>query len=284
MEELAAAAAAARADEEPPELDVDPADMERNAVYSDYEEGPEEVDDEADAAHPGGEDGDVQPEAQDERPEEEEVAEAVDEAEGGAAAAPSTPNSVAALKVEELKLHLKWRGLPLDGLKAALAERLQKALDDNVPVLDVLPDARRGRPPATAGASGVTAGSSAAAREPAVEWEPLDASEIDRPVWTGPPGKFEPDPALGLTSATHPFDYMCKFYEPKDREEQVQNSIRYQGYLKQEFAEKMPYKRAGDMTMARNSLAHSMLLLQVASRRVGADGCKVVAARLCQTR
>ena len=32
MEELAAAAAAARADEEPSELDVDPADMERNAV------------------------------------------------------------------------------------------------------------------------------------------------------------------------------------------------------------------------------------------------------------
>ena len=55
------------------------------------------------------------------------------------------------------------------------------------------------------------------------------------------------------------------FYEPAAREEQVQNSIRYQGFLKMELGDKMPYKHASDMTMKRNSLAHCMLLLQAAT-------------------
>ena len=233
-------------------LPVDPDDAARPTVQSDDENGLEEPDAEDDGTPPGG----VEADHEEEQAEGEgDATPAAGDAPSPSEQAPPPPADVAKLKVGDLKLQLKWRGLPQDGLKAVLADRLQKALDDNVAVLDALP----GSASVEGGDGGGTA---AVARQPAIEWEPLDASKVDRPMWTGPQGKFEPSADLKLTPSSHPFEYMNAFYESEARDEQVINSIRYAGHLKQELADKMPYKEASDMTKARNSLAHGMLLLQ----------------------
>ena len=154
-------------------------------------------------------------------------------------------SDIISLKVDQLKMHLKWRGQSLDGLKAELRSRLDWAVANKIPVLSTLP-------------GGSVCSAAVAAR--AAEWEPLDPSMIDRPVWTGAEGKFEPN--INASSRTHPFAYMCEFYEPEACKEQESNSIRYACHLKAELLDKMPYKQASDMTMARNSLAHATLLLQ----------------------
>ena len=106
------------------------------------------------------------------------------------------PVSIATLKVAELREHLLWRGLALTGNKPKLAERLQKAVNERMPM----------RTPEQMSAGGVTAETQQESG-PKVKWEKVDSSKIDRPVYTGPE-KFTPNPALGWTPDTHPFSYM----------------------------------------------------------------------------
>ena len=243
MDGLAAAAAAARDAEAVPETLIEPEDLVRGELESDGEDGPDEPDEEADATPPGGHEG---------GPEDPATAQEPDQAGGapdvvaGAEAAPPPPEDLPKLKVAELKLHLAWRGLSEAGLKADLLERLTQALADNVAVLEALPG--RARP------SG-----GAASAAPQELWQALDATQVDRPVWTGPDGMFEPT-NKDLKSTTHPFEYMDEFYPKSFREQEVTNSKRYRGFLK--LMDNDVYPGAADMTLATNALAHSTLLLQ----------------------
>lgn len=246
MDALSEAAEAARAAAEAPEIVLDPDDAGRDALPSDDECGPADQDDEADAAAPG------------------DVADQEDEEDDGAApaaapapapvpapaattVAPQLPPSIATLKVADLKEHLAWRGLSLSGKKEELNARLQKAVDEHVPVLTA--EQRFG----TAGAP-----PAAAARLP--QWEPIDATKINRPVFTGS-DLFTPNPDLGWTSKTHPFEYMNGFYPQSVRTTEVDNSKRYRGWLKC-MLDLDVYAGMPDVSPRTNSLAHALLLLQ----------------------
>jgi hypothetical protein len=246
MEELAAAAAARQAAPELEERAVDPADADRACLPSDDEDGPPEVDEDYDAAAPDG--------ADDEEPDDAQPDDAAAPATVSAAAPggdalpvpPILPASIATLKVAELKEHLLWRGCATNGLKAELATRLQKALDDKATLLT----------PQQMATKGVTAATQEAGAK--VKWEPIDPAKVDRPVYTGAE-KFEPNPALGWTHKTHPFVYMDGFYPKSVRDLEVANSTRYHGWIKAMYNEIYPGYKA---TTRINSLAHSMLLLQ----------------------
>lgn len=245
MEALAATAAAAERADEAGDMPLDPLDHERGGLPSDDEDGPlgddeeDEEDEEAEeAAAGGGGNG---------------AAAGTDAAEptaddGQAMAPPELPADVGTLKVDELKLHLWWRKLPQMGLKVELAAKLRKAIEDKVP-LRTVEEARTGggaRQPAAGGA----------ARQ---QWEPVDASKIDRPVYTGAE-KFTPRADLGLSHATHPFTYMEQFYPKSVRDLEVSNSAKYRGYVK--LHSKEVYVGLPDVSVRTNSLAHAMLLCQ----------------------
>lgn len=243
MDALSAAAEAARAASEETEVPLDPDDATRNVLPSDDEEGPEEKDDETDAAPPGGADEMDEDDAGGAAP-----ADAPAPATAPATAtAPQLPVDVGTCKVAELKEHLKWRAQPQSGLKPELLARLRQAIADNVPVLtgDQL-YGQGGAPPA------------AEPRMP--QWEPIDASKINRPVYTGS-DKFIPNPDLKWTSRTHPFDYMNGFYPVSMRTTEVENSKRYRGWLKCMLDLDL-YAGQPDISPRTNSLAHALLLLQ----------------------
>ena len=233
------AAAVARVAEEPSDIPLDPTDAARRCLDSDNEEGPADVDEEEDAMPPGG------------LPAEVNHAEAMDVEEAPANTpapaevhcAPELPVDIKTLKVAELKTHLWWRTLPTAGKKDELQMRLQKAIDDKTPL----------RHAADA------ANAPAAVESAASQWEPLDSSKITRPAYTGSE-KFVPNPSLGLTPHTHPFEYMNSFYPKKMRDQQVKNSELYRGYVKMQ--DKEVYKGLPDISAHTNSLAHSVLLLQ----------------------
>ena len=246
MEELAAAAAARQAAPELEERAVDPADADRACLPSDDEDGPPEVDEDYDAAAPDGADDEEPDDAQ---PDDAAAPATVPAAAPGGDALPVPPilpASIATLKVAELKEHLLWRGCATNGLKAELATRLQKALDDKATLLT----------PQQMATKGVTAATQEAGAK--VKWEPIDPAKVDRPVYTGAE-KFEPNPALGWTHKTHPFVYMDGFYPKSVRDLEVANSTRYHGWIKAMYNEIYPGYKA---TTRINSLAHSMLLLQ----------------------
>ena len=146
-----------------------PDDEERPGCESDDEREPEELDDDEDAMPPDG-----YPE--DEEAADGEAGEEDDEAEEAAAASGETGDSlselgeeqrpaevnaeltvegVAKLKVPELKLQLKWRGLSQTGKKPELVTRLKEAVGQGWPVKATLPRSGRGRQAST-GAAGST--------------------------------------------------------------------------------------------------------------------------------
>ena len=229
------------------EAGVVPEDQEREVLPSDDEDGPADPDEEDDALAPG-----------EQREEEagETQAEAAAPAEAAGEAAAAGPPALqddwqAKLKKPELQEQLRWRGLDTGDNKPELIARLQKAIDERVPVLASLPDKSSG------GASG---SSGARSEKSKVQWEPIDSDKISRPDYGNGPDKFVPNPDLKLEPETHPFDYMCAFYPKTLRELEVENSERYRAWLK--VFRKEIYKAAPPMDMRINSLAHSMLLLQ----------------------
>lgn len=237
---------------------VDPDDLLREDVDSDVEIGPEDPDAEDDALPPGGypEDDpmDVAPVAAETVAEPPVVAAVpLEPAAPAAATCPPLPSNLNLLTVPKLREQLKWRGLDTSGLKAALHKRLKDAVQKSVPILDSLPEAPAAGP-------APRQRSAAAVEEQAALWEPIDVSQIDRPVWTGPEESFEPAPDLGLKSSSHPKLYLDSFYDAGDRREQVTNSIRYRGWLK--LNDNNTYAHAPDMTVKLNALAHATLLLQ----------------------
>ena len=245
MDELAAAAAAAQAADDAPAPALDPDDEARGDLESDEEEGPPEVDDDDDATPPGGLPTDAVDEDDNDA---EEIAEtaAAAAAPAGVPAAdgpPDLPPDIKTLKVADLKVHLWWRKQIQSGNKPDLVARLQKAIDENVPL--------RGVEEAVNAPSGGVAQSA--------QWESLDSTKIERPVYTGSE-KFVPNPRLGLTPQTHPFEYMNAFYPKKIRDLEVKNSEIYRGHVKTQLKE--VYKGQPDITERTNSLAHGVLLVQ----------------------
>ena len=107
------------------QVPIDPDDDERNEVDSDNELGPEEVDEDDDA---------MPPEGLAEYAKEQDDGAAIAGADDANAAAPPeqhpermlalalSASDIISLKVDQLKMHLKWRGQSLDGLKAELTE------------------------------------------------------------------------------------------------------------------------------------------------------------------
>ena len=157
------------------------------------------------------------------------------------------------LKVADLKLHLQlqWRGLATDGKKDKLKTRLADAVSHQVAVLDQLPGkARR-----------TTAAGPSSRSEP-VEFEPIDRSKIERPVWTGPKGKFEPADHLDLTPDSHPMAYFNAFYDSSMRKDIVQNSIKYQGFLQMSKGAEARHPDAPRMDLRSVAFFHATLLLQ----------------------
>ena len=132
MDELAAAAqAAVPADEGANPSPDDDHDPQRGDLPSDDEEGPGDPDEDDDSMPPGDVDACGLP--VDEPDDGAALGDpAVGAAGGGtpteqaAAGAPELPPTLGTLKVEELKEHLRWRGLALAGNKAALLERLSE--------------------------------------------------------------------------------------------------------------------------------------------------------------
>ena len=130
------------APEEAPPLPIDEDDLGRQAVESDDEWGPDIIDDEVDALPPDGLLG--------ENDATDDAAAAGGEAEAADAAAEPHPDKIKALalkqeevgglKVKELVMHCKWRGLPETGKKAELGQRLMQAFRERVAVLDKLPE------------------------------------------------------------------------------------------------------------------------------------------------
>lgn len=246
MDVLRAAAAAVTRAEAEDEAQGPPVDT-PDGLPSEDEDGPWEDDDDVDA----GVDGEEQAE-NDEVEQQQPDAEAA----GGTAAAelvvPQLPTSIGTLKVDDLKRHLWWRNLSQKGLKPELAKRLEQAIGDEVPVMSV-DEARSlvasGKAPPAAAAENT-------------QWEAVDQSKIDRPVYTGEE-KFVPNPSLRLQSHTHPFVYMESFYPQSLRKLEVENSDKYRGYIKSQGKE--VYRGMPDISMRTNSLAHATLLCQGAS-------------------
>jgi len=135
---------------------VAPDDLERDALPSDDESGPENPDPESFAGDDAGAD-----DTEEEEPQIDALAVAAVAVTGGSVAAmPALPTAAAGaaapgvprppglhalteadaskLKVPELKMHLVWRGLSDAGLKPVLQERLYDVLRRGVPLLDVL--------------------------------------------------------------------------------------------------------------------------------------------------
>ena len=252
MDALVDAAAAADAADADADVVQDPA----NGLPSEDELGPleDELDDDAEA-----DDDEDEADAADEAA----PAADVDAPPAAAAAAdlptpPVLPADIGTLKVDELKDHLAWLGQPVPRvLKAELQALLRAAIDDpNVKQLTPQQmyakrtgTAAAGRPPAAAAA-------------PQLQWEPLDTTKVDRPVFTGS-DKFVPNPSLGLKQSTHPFIYMSHFYPKSMRDLEVVNSGKYRAYCKLHGTE--VYKHLPDITARTNSLAHAALLTQGAN-------------------
>ena len=243
MEALAAAAEAALEDVEDggPGVHNDDREAERGDLPSDDEEGPHDPDEDADALPPGNVD------AAGDHFEDEDVAreEAGQEETGAAGSCPPLPESLSSMKVEEFKEQLRWRGLAVGGNKAELKARLEQAISDGVAVLETLTD-RAGR-------------AAAAQATESSRWEALDASKIDRPVYTGR-DKFVPKAELGFTPTTHPFEYMEAYYPAAIRDLEVDNSNRYRHHLAANYTEIYPTAKKIDVKT--NSLAHAMLICQ----------------------
>ena len=241
---------ASRGEAEPP--DVDPEDLARPGVDSDCEEGPLDPEEDDDSRPPADEDLDAGEQPADEVGAADQAPAA---AEDGVAedqqSAPALPDDISKLKVAELKLHLQWRGLATSGKKDELKARLADAISQNVAVLDQLP-----------GGAPRTAAAGPSRRSEPVEFEPIDANKIDRPVWTGPVGKFEPADHLNLAPDSHPMTYVNAFYDPSMRGEIVQNSIKYQGFLQMSKGAEAPYPDAPRMDLRSVAFFHATLLLQ----------------------
>ena len=220
---------------------MDPDDMVRGAVESDDEDGPLNPEPEADAQPPDDTALDMEEESED-------VADAPPRA-------PDLPARVTTCKGDELKQHLWWRNESTAGNKSELLARLQAAIDSAKAVRSDEEVARmlsKGKLPDVAGYNPT--------KKSAIQWEPVDSSKIDRPVYTGPE-KFIPAPSLGLLPETHPFTYMDSFYPKQMRDLEVTNSIEYRGWLTATTGVKL-YDTEADVRTRINSLAHATLILQ----------------------
>ena len=217
---------------------INPDDAAIVGVPSDDEDGPDELDDDAD----------VQPQAPNEAPAGA-VADGQQERDS-ATSPPELPTSLETLRVIDLKIHLWWRQQPISGNKAELAARLEKAIGDGAALRTTAEAAEAGGCPHVAAAGN------------SVEWEAVDAAKIERPTYDGSK-KFVPNPRLGWTPATHPFTFMDGFYPASRRVKQVDNSKRYRGWLN--ACGKHIYPHHPDISVRTNSLAHALLLCQGAS-------------------
>lgn len=255
MDVLSAAAAATPAvADTPADPAVVPDDDERAELPSDDEEGPDDVDDEADARAPG----DAEDEDDEDEPPPTTAAAAAATGVSSSASGiggnancdlvpPQLPTDIGTLRVADLRQHLWWRKQPTTGNKEPLKQRLQESINRG-DALRSVEDAR------AAGNAPVEAGGAAK-----VQWEPLDASKVTRPTYTGA-DKFTPRADLGLTHWTHPFEFMDAFYPKSLRDLEVANSARYRGYIK--MVGKEIYPGRPDISVRTNSLAHAMLLCQ----------------------
>ena len=243
MDALRSAAAALEAESDGDDDGAidDEYDPARGELPSDGEDGPDEHDDAEDARAP------------DEEVEGEEGADAEPQVAEEVTTAPTPPEQspeVRALVVPALKEHLMWRGVKPVGLKAALQEKLREVIATPVS-MEVYVEA---------GGNRVAAAQPAGGAAPKVTWKKIDPSEINRPVFTGPDGRFVPKAALGWTPATHPFNFMDAFYTKEVRDLEVENSKRYRGWIKAMHTE--IYAGAADPTTRTNSLAHAVLIIQ----------------------
>ena len=187
--------------EPPPGPSVSPDDEERPGCESNDEREPEELDDDEDAMPPDG-----YPE--DEEAADGEAGEEDDEAEEAAAVASETGDSlselgeeqrpaevnaeltvegVAKLKVPELKLQLKWRGLSQTGNKPELVARLKEAVGQGWPVKATLPRSGRGRQASTGAAGSAGRPAANAARWKALRRSSSSSGGSSRsPSWWAP--------------------------------------------------------------------------------------------------
>ena len=168
-----------------------------------------------------------------------------DKADAAVEIPPTLPTTLETLKVPELKEHLRWRGLGQSGTKSELRARLEQAIKDGVQLIDA-PCSSSGR-------------AAAKHRAESAAWEDLDPAKISRPTYNGE-DKFVPNPALGFTPDTHPFEFMNAFYPKSVRDTEVENSNRYRHHLAAEYREIYPMARPIDTKT--NSLAHSILICQ----------------------
>lgn len=247
-----------------PELPVAPDDLERDALPSDDESGPENPDPESFAGDDAGAD-----DTEEEEPQIDAVAVAAVAVTGGSVAAmPALPTAAAGaaapgvprppglhalteadaskLKVPELKMHLVWRGLSDAGLKPLLQERLCDALRRGVPLLDVLVGGRQPPPvPVPEPKWGA--------------WIGLDeTAAIPRPQFAGDED-WKPSASVGLRANDHPFMWFNKYMTTAMREELVSNSNKYHGYLR--ALGKEVYPHAQKIKLADIDLYLAMLIL-----------------------